>query len=327
MREAMRGAVVGDDVFGDDPTVRELEAHGAAMLGKEAALFLPSGTMANQVAVRVHTRPGDEVLLEQGCHVYRFEQGGLAALHGVQAVPLPGERGLVPLELLRTSVRADDVHMPRTRLIVLENTHNLSGGSVLPRGYMQDVRCLADELGLRVHMDGARLANAAAALGCELAELAVHAHTTTLCLSKGLGAPVGSLLAGSAEFISNARRARKLLGGGMRQAGVLAAAGLLAMGPNWRERMLRDHELARAFAARCAPLRSVRVIAPETNLVVVEVHGLAVARVLEKLRSAGVLAVGFGPQRIRFAMHQDVGEPSLEAAFQALASALEEESD
>ncbi len=326
MRDAMRDARVGDDVFGDDPTVSELEQRGAELLGKDAALFLPSGTMANQVAVRVHTRPGDEVLLDEGCHVYRFEQGGLAALHGVQAVPLPGERGVVPLVRLKSAIRPDDAHMPRTRLVVLENTHNLSGGSVLPREHLAEVRAFADAHGLVLHMDGARLANAAAACKTDLATLAAAAHTTTLCLSKGLGAPVGSLLAGPADFVRSARRARKLLGGGMRQAGILAAAGLLALGSDWRERMERDHSLACTLAARCAQLQGVQVIAPDTNLVVIEVQGALIPRVLESLRASGVLAVGFGSQRIRFALHRDVDATSVAAAESALATALAKES-
>lgn len=325
MRDAMRDARVGDDVFGDDPTVLELEQRGAELLGKEAALFLPSGTMANQVAVRVHTRPGDEVLLDEGCHVYRFEQGALAALHGVQAVPLPGERGVVSLARLKAAVRPDDVHMPRTRLVVLENTHNLSGGAVLPPPYLTEVRTFADAHGLALHMDGARLANAAAAGKTDPATLAAAAHTTTLCLSKGLGAPAGSLLAGPVEFIRAARRARKLLGGGMRQVGILAAAGLMAVADGWRERLERDHALARALAARCAQLEGVQVIAPETNLVIIEVQGAVIPRMLEAMKASGVLAVGFGPQRIRFALHRDVDESSVVAATSALAMALTKE--
>ncbi|MSR75017.1 MAG: aminotransferase class I/II-fold pyridoxal phosphate-dependent enzyme [Planctomycetes bacterium] len=321
MREAMAAAVVGDDVFGDDPTVQQLEAHAAALLGKDAALFLPSGTMANQVAVRVHTRPGDEVILHEGCHVYRFEQGGLAALHGVQAVPLPGAAGQVPLAALRGALRPDDQHFPRSRLIVLENTHNLCGGVVLPQTYVTQVRDLADELGLQLHLDGARLANAAAASGSSIASAAAPAHSVTLCLSKGLGAPVGTMLAGSREFCSAARRARKLLGGGMRQAGVLAAAGLVALS-DWLPRLQRDHLLARQLAASLATIPGVLVQPPETNLVVLTLESAPQEAVRAFLARAGVLCVGFGPGRLRFAVHRDVSEVDVERAVSALQAAM-----
>ncbi len=321
MRAAMAAAVVGDDVFGDDPTVQQLEADAAALLGKEAALFLPSGTMANQVAVRVHTRPGDEVLLHEGCHVYRFEQGGLAALHGVQAVPMAGENGQVPLAALRLALRPDDQHFPRTRLIVLENTHNLCGGVVLPQDYVLAVRALADELGLLLHIDGARLANAAAARGMSLSLAAAPAHSVTLCLSKGLGAPVGTVLASTAPFCTAARRARKLLGGGMRQSGVLAAAALIAL-QDWQPRLQRDHALARALALELARVPGVQVPTPETNLVVVTLQSAAAEGVRNALARQGVLAVGFGPGRLRFAVHRDVNEADVQRAATALRAAV-----
>ena len=315
MREAMARAEVGDDVFGDDPTLRELEDEGARVLGKEAALFCPSGTMANQIAVRVHTRRGDEVLLHEGCHVYRWEQGGLAALHGLQARTLSGPRGEVPVELLESEIRADDPHYPRTSLLVLENTFNYGGGCVLNPAYVAAACDMAERRGLKRHLDGARLWNAAVALRSTPAALASPFDSVTLCLSKGLGAPVGTLVAGSAEFVKEARRARKLLGGGMRQAGVLGAAALIALrdGP---AALPADHARAKAVATELRRIPAFDVVEPETNLVVAS-HADAPG-VVQKLRDRGVGIVGFGKGRIRIALHRDVAEPDIVRLFAAL---------
>jgi threonine aldolase len=320
MRRAMAEAEVGDDVFGDDPTVRQLESAAAALLGTEAALFCPTGTMANQIAIRCHTGRGDEVLLHEGCHAFRFEQGGMAALHGLQARTLAGPRGEVPVEVLEAEIRGDDQHFPRTRLVVLENTFNWGGGSVLGRDYVRSVLALARRRGLRVHLDGARLMNAAAALGCRASELASGVDSVTLCLSKALGAPVGTMLGGSAAFVAEARRARKLLGGGMRQAGVLAAAGLLAIQdpPDLRA----DHDRARRLAAALRGVARATVAEPETNIVVVTLDGPAPQAVLERMRARGVLAVGFGPGRIRFVTHRDVGDEDVARAGAAFSEAM-----
>lgn len=317
MRAAMAEALVGDDVFCDDPTVRHLEAKTAQLLGKEASLFLPSGTMANQVAIRVHTRPGDEVLLHEGCHVYRFEQGGMAALHGVQAVPLPGDEGRVPITRFAECLRPDDPHYPRSRLVVLENSHNLSGGTVLDAAYSAEVRKFATENGLAVHLDGARLANAAVALGVSLSDLAASADSVSLCLSKGLGAPIGTMLSGSAEFVRQARRVRKLLGGGMRQVGVLAAAGLLAIAEGVA-RLGEDHARARRCAASFRAVRGVRVADPVTNMVLVHTDPELVKPCAEHLAKHGVLALPFGVGRLRFVIHRDVGDLDVERAARAL---------
>jgi threonine aldolase len=321
MRRAMAQADVGDDVFGDDPTVKALEAASAALLGFESALFCPSGTMANQIAVRCHTERGDEVLLHEGCHAYRFEQGGLAALHSVQARALPGPRGEVPVAVLESEIRADDQHFPVTRLIVLENTFNWGGGSVLRPGYVAEVLALARKRGLKTHLDGARLMNAAAALRLPASVLAAGFDSASLCLSKALGAPVGTMLAGDARFVSRARRARKLLGGGMRQAGVLAAAGLVAIQdpPD----LLADHARAARLAESLRAVRGLTVADPETNMVVVTVTGKTVPAVLEALRQGGVLAVGFGPGRIRFAAHRDVGDEDVGNAASVLRGIME----
>jgi threonine aldolase len=317
MRAAMAAAEVGDDVFGDDPTVIRLEAEGARFLGKEAALFFPTGTMANQCALRVHTRPGDEVILHEGSHAYRFEQGGMAALHGLQAVPLPGPGGRLRVEDLLQAIRGEDQHLPRSRVLLLENTHNLAGGTVLDPAATLALAGAARSRGLLVHLDGARLANAAVALGVAPAFLAGPADSVTLCLSKGLGAPAGTLLAGDATFIALARRARKLLGGGMRQVGVLAAAGLIALeeGPL---ALASDHERARRLARALAVLPGLRVQEPETNIVVVELEG-SQAGFLDALRADGVLAVPFGPGRIRFTTHRDLDDGDVERAAEAAA--------
>jgi threonine aldolase len=276
--------------------------------------------MANQIAVRCHTNRGDEVLLHEGCHTYRFEQGGMAALHGVQARALPGARGEVPIEVLEAEIRADDQHFPRTRLVVLENTFNWGGGSVLRRDYVRSVLEMAGRRALRVHLDGARLMNAAAASGCPASELCAGFDSVTLCLSKALGAPVGTMLGGTASFIAEARRARKLLGGGMRQAGILAAAGLLAIGdpPN----LQADHARARRLASGLGGIPGVTVAEPETNIVVATIAGMAPPALLERLRSAGVLAVGFGPGRIRFVTHRDVGDDDVAKARSAMETVL-----
>jgi threonine aldolase len=276
--------------------------------------------MANQIAVRCHTQRGDEVLLHDGCHTFRFEQGGMAALHGVQARALPGSRGEVPVEVLESEIRGDDQHFPRTRLVVLENTFNWGGGSVLGRDYVRSVIGLAKRRGLKVHLDGARLMNAAVASKSSIADLAAGVDSVTLCLSKALGAPVGTVLGGQAAFIGEARRARKLLGGGMRQAGVLAAAGLLAL--ESPPDLAADHARAARLAADLERLPGVRVAKPETNIVVVTVEAGPAPAVLEPLRARGVLAVGFGPGRIRFVTHRDVGDEDVAAAASAMEEAL-----
>ncbi|HYC76784.1 MAG TPA: GntG family PLP-dependent aldolase [Planctomycetota bacterium] len=321
MREAMARAEVGDDVFGDDPTARALEEEGARVLGKEAALFCPTGVMANQIAVRVQTRRGDEVMLHEGCHVYRWEQGGLAALHGIQARALQGPRGAVPVAAFEAEIRPDDQHYPRTSLIVLENTFNYGGGCTLAPDYVAEVGALAKRRGLKLHLDGARLWNAAVATGSTPAALAAPCDTVALCLSKALGAPAGTLLAGPAAFIAEARRARKLLGGGMRQVGVLCAAGLVALreGP---AALPADHARARRVAAFLSELPEFDVIPPETNIVVAT-HPRA-DDVIGALAARGVRVVGFGRGRLRVTLHRDVDDADvarLEEAFRATAAA------
>ena len=321
MRAAMAAAVVGDDVWGEDPTVRRLEADGAALLGKPAALFLPSGTMANQVAIHVHCRPGDELVCEERSHVYYYEGGGIARWSGTQVRPLVAADGFPQPEQVAAAVRVDDAHFPRTRLLVLENTHNMAGGRVANAARIGALAAVARQHGLLVHVDGARLLNAAVALGCPAAELVAAADSTTLCLSKGLGAPVGSLLAGDAAFVHEARRVRKAFGGGMRQAGVIAAAALLALhdGPSL---LAHDHNRARRLAQGLAalPWARVDVAATETNIVMLELPTVDPVALLAHLKAHDVLASKAGPRRLRFVLHRDVDDAAVQRCITACAS-------
>lgn len=269
MRQAMANAVVGDDVWGDDPTVIRLEEMAAECMGKEAALFVPSGTMGNLAAALVHCNRGDEVILGDKSHTFRWEAGGLASLGGIQPYILPNQPdGTLELTAIEEAVRADNPHFPRSRAIFLENTHNNCGGAAIPQDYVRAVREIADRRGLLLHLDGARLFNAIAALGCPVTAMTQYADSVTFCLSKGLCAPVGSLLCGSREFIHQARRARKALGGGMRQVGILAAAGIVAL-EQMVERLVEDHVHAGLLASGLAELPGVRVDLPPipTNIV------------------------------------------------------------
>jgi threonine aldolase len=313
MRQAMFEAALGDDVFGEDPTINRLEEYVAELLGKEAALYAPSGTMTNQICVFVNTARGDEVLLHEGAHVFVFEAGAPALLSGVQVRTLPGEGGKISPETLRGAVRPENVHFPRSRLLCLENTHNTAGGRVFPIEDFAAVAAEARELGLKVHLDGARLFNAQAATGVPAREWCEHADTVSVCSSKGLGAPVGSLLAGDAQTIGEARRARKALGGGMRQAGVIAAGSLYAF-EHHVDRLAEDHERAKKLADGLRDA-GYDVQPPETNIVLVEVG--EADRFLGALASEGVLATPMTGGTVRFCTHLDVGDEEIEAAIKA----------
>lgn len=322
MREAMAAAEVGDDVFGDDPTVLRLERRAAEVFGKEAALFVPSGTMANQCCLGALTRPGDEVIAEASAHVLLNEVGSAARFWGVQIVPLPGVRGLPRAEDVEASVRFPDIHHPRTALLSLEDTHNFAGGAVLPLAGIDELTALARRHGLATHLDGARVFNASVASGVPVARIARDFDLVSCCLSKGLGAPVGSLVLGSVELVTACRRLRKGLGGGLRQAGVIAAAGLLALedGP---KQLAEDHRRARALAEELARLPgcTIEPTSVETNLVFVDTRGDAGA-VVDALAARGVLAVQLGPRRLRLAFHRDAGDDALAAAVEASRAAL-----
>lgn len=313
MRRAMVEAEVGDDVWGEDPTVRALEEYVAGLLGKQAAVFVPSGTMANQLAIHVHCRPGDELICEERSHVFYYEGGAIARLSGTQVRTLHAPDGFPTPEQVQSVVRVDDAHYPRSRLLVLENTHNMAGGRVADPARIAALAKTAHTASMLVHVDGARLLNAAVALDCEPSDLVANANSTTLCLSKGLGAPVGSLLAGEVDFIHEARRARKAFGGGMRQAGILAAAGLLAV-KEGRTLLAVDHQRAKTLASGLAelPWATVDVSATDSNIVMLELGQASVQPLLQQLADGGVRASLASPNRIRFVLHRDLNDESVQ---------------
>ena len=319
MRGAMVEAEVGDDVFGEDPTAQRLEARVAELLGKEAGVFVPSGVMGNQLAIKVHTRPGDEVVVAERSHIYHYESGAPGVLSGVQLRPLEDPRGFLAGEAVAAAVRGRYDWEPRTRLVCLENTVNKAGGRVYPLDLIHDVAHAAREHDLALHLDGARLWNAAVASGLSEAEIAAPFDTVSVCLSKGLGAPVGSVLAGSEDAIRLARRYRKLCGGGMRQIGILAAAGLYAL-DHHRAGLADDHRRARRLATALAALPGLDVdpAAVETNIVLAETERPA-AEVLESLAERGVRMVAFGPHTVRATLHRDLSDEDLDAALAVLA--------
>jgi threonine aldolase len=324
MREAMARADVGDDVYGEDPSVNALEARVAEMMGKEAGLFVPSGTMSNQLAVKAHTEPGDEVILERGAHIANNESGAPAVLSSVMLQPIDGTRGALPVEAVARAIRARTMHTPGTALVCVENTHNRAGGAVYPLGALRAVSAAAREKGVRVHLDGARLFNAVVATGTPVRDFADCADTVSLCLSKGLGAPVGSVLSGPRPVIDRARRFRKMWGGGMRQAGVLAAAGHFALDHNV-ERLAEDHAKAKRLARGLARCRGVALDADavETNIVVFEVPDAArAATLVAAMKTEGVLFSAVGPGRFRLVAHLDVAPDAIDAAVGAFERVL-----
>ncbi len=309
MRAAMAAAEVGDDVFGDDPSVNALQERIAAMLGKEAALFVPTGTQGNLCALMAHCQRGDEVLVGQMAHTYRWEGGGAAVLGSIQPQPLPQQSdGSIALGDIAAAIKPDDAHFARTRLLALENTW---GGQILPQAYIEAATALARSRGLATHLDGARLFNAAVASGVPAAEIARHFDSVSVCFSKGLGAPVGSALVGSRELVARAHRIRKMLGGGMRQAGVLAAAALHAL-DHHIDRLAEDHANARALAEGLSGLPGVTVTPPQTNILFVDLAPEKAAGVVERLRDAGVLCTGL--LRLRFVTHLDVSAADVDRA-------------
>jgi threonine aldolase len=321
MREAMARAVVGDDVFGDDPTVLELEARAAALFGKEAGLFVPSGTMGNLVAMMIHARPGDEVLMEERSHTYNNEVGGAGAIAHVLTRTLPSARGQLDPEVVRRACRPANLHNPRTALLIVENTHNFWGGAVVPHERLRALSDVARAAGVALHVDGARIFNACAATGTEPRAWGALCDSLMFCLSKGLGAPVGSLLVGAREALERGRRLRKSLGGGLRQVGVLAAPGLVALEEGPRQLPL-DHQLAKALARGVAaiPGALVDVDACETNILFVQTERgpASYAPIADGLRARGVLAVPLGELGLRFVTHRDVDARDVERAVDAL---------
>ena len=320
MRQAMAEAEVGDDVYGEDPTVRALEERAAATVGTEAALFVPSGTMGNQIAIHLGARPGTEVLVEGGSHVYNYELGAMAAWSGAMPRPLEGEAGVLDPDEVERRGKAKPYYHSRVSMLVVENTHNHAGGTVTPVAVKDALLRAAAACDLETHLDGARIFNAAAALGTSARELAAGFDTVMFCLSKGLGAPVGSVLCGSRDRMRDARVIRKRLGGGMRQAGVLAAAGLHAL-EHHVERLGEDHARAKRLASALADHPAFRIDPRSvvTNIVIAEVApAWTVERVLDTLEREGVLAGGMGPGRVRFVTHLDVDDAGVERALSAL---------
>lgn len=315
MRKAMYEAEVGDDVFGDDRTVNLLQERVARLLGKEHALYVPSGTMANQIAVNCHTSPGDEIYCHIGSHILNYEGGAMAMLSGVVSAAIEGGRGSFTPSDVEGRLRPADHHYAPSRLIWVENSHNRAGGTVFPQEHVLGLRELADRKGLAMHLDGARLWNVAIATGKSEQELAVPFDSVSCCLSKGLGCPVGSLILGSEEFIEKAHRARKRFGGGMRQAGILAAAGLYAL-DNHRERLAEDHLNARRIAEAIAELKSFRIDldSVQTNIILFDASPRMGTDVVEKLKAEGLLVTNFGSW-VRMVCHLDVDNAAVDQAI------------
>ena len=328
MRRAMAEAEVGDDVYGEDPTIARLEARTAELLGFEAALFVPTGSMGNQVSLRVHARSGTEVIVESRSHVFHYEMAGMASLSGLLPRPVFGPGGRMPVAEVEAWVRPESVYyLPRTSVVCLENTHNFAGGTVLPRAAVDEILAVARRRGLAVHVDGARLWNAAAALGVSEASLVAGVDSVMVCFSKGLRAPVGSAIAGSRAFVTEARRVRKLFGGGMRQAGVLAAAALVALDEE-RGRLREDHARLSRLARELAALRGVTLdpAAFPTNILIADLDPRLFGTAndaLARLKGRGILAGAAGPSSIRLVTHADVGDADVErcvAAFRELSA-------
>lgn len=323
MRRAMAEATVGDDVLDGDPTTRRLEQRVAELLGKDDALFFPSGTQANQTGILLHTRPGTELVLEADAHLVHYEQAAVAALSGVQVRPVATPDGLLRAPLLRAALRPHSPHLPRASAVAIENTHNAAGGRVMRPDVQRDVVAVAREAGLPVHLDGARLWNAAAALGCPPARLTEGVDTVMVSFSKGLGCPVGSCLALRRDLRPRGWEIRKRLGGGMRQSGILAAAALYAL-DHHLSRIAEDHAHARLLAELLSDCPAVRPSDPETNIVMLDVSGGTVEadEAVGRLAAEGVLVVPFGPTRLRAVTHLDVTRADVERAAAAIRKVL-----
>lgn len=317
MMKAMTAAPVGDDVFGDDPTVNRLQAEVARLLGKEAGLFLPSGTMANQIAVKCLTEPSDEVILDRESHIFRYEAAASAVISGVQFCALDGRDGVMTADQVEKAIRPNDIHQPKTALVCLENTHNRAGGVVYPLDEIERISKLCHRKRVKLYLDGARLWNASAATGIPPREYARYFDALMVCLSKGLGCPAGSVLAGSRGFIEKARRIRKMLGGGMRQAGILAGAGLYALRHNVK-RLKDDHHRARHLAEMVVNLPGVGIDmkSVQTNIVVFDISrsGLNPEQAAGKLAVKGVWVIPFGRTMLRAVTHLDVDDRGIETA-------------
>ncbi|UFT99699.1 low-specificity L-threonine aldolase [Radiobacillus kanasensis] len=317
MRKAAYEAEVGDDVYGEDPSVNKLEEKAAEVLGKEASLFVTSGTQGNQIAALTHCRPGQEIILEANAHIFLYEGAAISAFAGVQPRTIEGNRGAMDPKLVEESIRAEDVHFPETGMICLENTHNKAGGAIVLVENMRAIYAVAQKHNTPVHLDGARLFNAAVASGRDVKEFAQYTDTVQFCLSKGLGAPVGSIIAGSTDFIQQARKWRKRLGGGLRQAGIIAAPGLLALEGNV-ERLEEDHFHAKQLANGLSQIDGLEVVNQvETNIIMVQItkENGSTEQLLDAMKQHGVLAGGMGSDCIRFVTNLDISKVDIEHAL------------
>ncbi len=320
MRKAMAEAEVGDDVYGEDPTVNALQEKVAELLGKEAAIFVASGTMANQLAIKAHTQPGDELIMEATSHPYNFEGGAIAAISGVQVYCIQGVRGILNASQIEAAIRPADHHYAVTRLVCMENTHNRGGGSIYHLRNMQEIFRVAKAKGLSVHLDGARLWNASVATGVKLKEYAQCADSVSVCISKGLGCPVGSLVTGSKEFVDRVHRFRKMVGGGLRQAGILAAAGIYAL-DHHVDRLKEDHDNAKRLALGLKEIRGIAVNPDhvETNIIIFGVAGTGMSSpaVRDAMQKEGVLMNALPGNEIRVVTHLDVTRDDIDKALAA----------
>ena len=325
MRRAMAEAEVGDDVFGEDPTVNRLETLAAERLGKEAGLFVASGTMGNQMSLMAQTQRGDEIILDENSHIFNYEVAALAVLSAVQPRTLHGRNGILDPEDVRQAIRPPNIHYPKDTLVCVESTHNRGGGSIYPLETLREIRRIASEHGVAVHLDGARLFNACAATGVPAREVAAQADSVTFCLSKGLGAPVGSVVTGTRAFIDRARRARKMVGGGMRQAGILAAAGIVAL-ETMVDRLREDHENARVLAEGLAAFPGIQIDLSlvQTNIVIFSVkrRDLDAPGLILKLGEEGIKAFAVSSDRIRMVTHKDVSRAGIERTLEVLRTIL-----
>ena len=324
MRQAIAGAVVGDDVLGDDPTVHELEATVATLLGKEAAVYMPSGTMTNQVALRTHTEPGDEIILESQAHIYYYEAGAPAALSGVMCRLIQGQKGIFNATDLQAVLRHEDEHYPRTKLVCLENTHNRGGGHIFPLETIQEIAQVCQTQNLRLHLDGARFWNACVATGIAEADYAAAFDTVSVCFSKGLGAPVGSALVGPKDLIQRARRFRKMFGGGMRQAGMMAAGALYAV-RHHRERLAEDHANAQRLAIGLQQIAGITINLKDvqTNLVYFQTPGRPAIALADKLSELGVGILATGSQTLRAVTNLMVSQVDIDETLNHIETAIQ----
>ncbi len=322
MRRIIASAEVGDDVFGDDPTVKHLEQKVSEILGKESALFVPSGTMANQVALRTLCEAGDEVICERKMHIVNYEVASASALSGIMLSPYDGKRGRLSPEQVRLAVRPYNIHHPHTRLVALENTHNGAGGTVLDLDYIASIEKVVKENSLYFYLDGARIWNAAVALEVEPKDIARPFNLVSVCFSKGLGAPVGSAVCGDRMFIDKARRVRQMMGGGMRQVGIIASAALYALKNNF-ERLKEDHVRAKKLACGLEAIDGVSIKADEveTNIVIFKID-VPVARFVQNARKMGLLLVPFGPDLVRAVTHLDISDDDVSTAVEIIGKAL-----